>query len=575
MLDMELHFEDGAIQALNAALPLEVGRSPGAGLCLKAWRVARRHALFEEREGGIFIEDFGALSGTLVNGRRISRYGPLRAGDEIVIGPCLIRLLGLPDVAATEGAAAESPSTARALGILQAEDGMTPSTVGKSSGAISRQIAPPALPPPPSDALLQHRRRLHTALLEALDLRRRDIAAMSDDALRGEAMTVLGDIIAQDSSLPGCVDRHQVLVDVVNEAVGLGPLEPLLADPAVSEIMVNRHDEIFIESHGKLHRHPGAFSSEQAVLGVIERIVSPLGRRIDESSPMVDARLRDGSRVNAVIAPVALRGASLTIRKFPQARPDMNDLLRVGALDSAMRDFLCASVQGKKNTIVSGGTGSGKTTLLNILSNFIPDGERIVTIEDAAELRLDHRHLVALESRPANLEGRGRIDIRDLVRNALRMRPDRIVIGECRGGEAFDMLAAMNTGHEGSLTTLHANSPRDALSRLETMILMAGMDLPLAAVREHIAASINFIVQQSRLNDGRRRITSIVEVTGMESGRIQIQELFRYKHGPTPGFTGCGVVPECFIDQNGQSSLPASLFDQYNESPLTDDTPCF
>src|SRR5690606_20999943 len=331
----------------------------------------------------------------------------------------------------------------------------------------SKQSALPALHPLPSDALLHHRRRLHTDLLEALDLRRRDIAAMSDDALRSEAMNVLGDIIAQDSSLPDSVDRRQMLVDVVNEAVGLGPLEPLLVDPVVSEIMVNRHDEIFVESRGRLHRHPGAFSSEQAVLGVIERIVSPLGRRIDESSPMVDARLRDGSRVNAVIAPVALRGASLTIRKFPQARPDMEDLLRVGALDTAMRDFLCASVQAKKNLIVSGGTGSGKTTLLNILSNFIPDGERIVTIEDAAELRLDHRHLVALESRPANLEGRGKIDIRDLVRNALRMRPDRIVIGECRGGEAFDMLAAMNTGHEGSLTTLHANSPRDALARLE------------------------------------------------------------------------------------------------------------
>jgi pilus assembly protein CpaF len=575
MLDMELHFEDGAVHRRSAALPLEVGRSPSAGLCLKAWRVARRHALLEEREGGVFIEDFGALSGTLVNGRRINRYGPLRVGDEIVIGPCLVRLLGLPSLAAPECAKAEPPSNVMAPDALRAEERMAATDPGKLTGEPSKQSALPALHPLPSDALLHHRRRLHTDLLEALDLRRRDIAAMSDDALRSEAMNVLGDIIAQDSSLPDSVDRRQMLVDVVNEAVGLGPLEPLLVDPAVSEIMVNRHDEIFVESRGRLHRHPGAFSSEQAVLGVIERIVSPLGRRIDESSPMVDARLRDGSRVNAVIAPVALRGASLTIRKFPQARPDMEDLLRVGALDTAMRDFLCASVQAKKNLIVSGGTGSGKTTLLNILSNFIPDGERIVTIEDAAELRLDHRHLVALESRPANLEGRGRIDIRDLVRNALRMRPDRIVIGECRGGEAFDMLAAMNTGHEGSLTTLHANSPRDALSRLETMILMAGMDLPLAAVREHIAASINFIVQQARLSDGRRRITSIVEVTGMESGRIQTQELFRYMHVPAPAFSGCGVVPECFIDQGGQPGLPASLFDQYTELLLTEDTPCF
>ena len=277
---------------------------------------------------------------------------------------------------------------------------------------------------------------------------------------------------------------------------------------------------------------------------------------------MVDARLRDGSRVNAVIPPVALRGASITIRKFPRNRPGMDDLLRVGALDESMRDFLSACVQHRKNIIVSGGTGSGKTTLLNILSNCIPAGERIVTIEDAAELRLNHQHLVALEARPANLEGRGEINIRDLVRNALRMRPDRIVIGECRGGEAFDMLAAMNTGHEGSLTTLHANSPRDALARLETMILMAGMDIPLAAVREHIASSINFIVQQARLSTGRRLITSIVEVTGMESGRIQTQELFRYEAGPPAAFSGRGAVPECFRDETGLARLPAAWFDK-------------
>jgi pilus assembly protein CpaF len=282
---------------------------------------------------------------------------------------------------------------------------------------------------------------------------------------------------------------------------------------------------------------------------------------------MVDARLRDGSRVNAVIPPVALRGASLTIRKFPRYRPTMDDLMRVGALDAAMRDFLSACVIQRKNVIVAGGTGSGKTTLLNVLSNCIPDGERIVTIEDAAELRLNHQHLVALESRPANLEGRGKIDIRDLVRNALRMRPDRIVIGECRGGEAFDMLAAMNTGHEGSLTTLHANSPREALARLETMILMAGMDLPLSAVREHIAASIDVIVQQARLSDGRRLVTSIVEITGMESGRIQSQALFRYVRLPMPAFAGCGVMPECFMDEDGASILSASLFDQRTPVP--------
>ncbi|MEO6985617.1 MAG: CpaF family protein, partial [Paralcaligenes sp.] len=414
--------------------------------------------------------------------------------------------------------------------------------------------------------LLYHRRRLHASLLEALDLRRRDVASMSDAALRSEALAALTEIIKQDSDIPGAVDRQQLLRDVVNEAVGLGALEPLLADPSISEIMVNRHDEIFIETAGVLRRHASGFSSEQAVLGVIERIVSPLGRRIDESSPMVDARLRDGSRVNAIIPPLALRGACLTIRKFPLNRPRMDDLLRVGAFDTCMREFLRCCVQSRKNIIVSGGTGSGKTTLLNVLSNCIPAAERIVTIEDAAELRLDHAHLVSLEARPANLEGRGKVDIRDLVRNALRMRPDRIVVGECRGSEAFDMLAAMNTGHEGSLTTLHANSPRDALSRLETMILMAGMDLPLAAVREHVAASIDVIVQQMRLADGRRLITSIVEVTGIESGRIQIQELFKYQTGPVRAFVGCGVVPECFARVGETSAAMApGLYSQVTE----------
>jgi pilus assembly protein CpaF len=412
--------------------------------------------------------------------------------------------------------------------------------------------------------LLRHRRRLHTALLEALYLRRRDIASMSDAALRAEDTSALFDIIRSDRDLPDSVDRHGMLQEVVNEAVGLGPLEPLLADPDISEIMVNCHDEIYVEMGGKLRRHRTAFSSEQAVLGVIERIVSPLGRRIDESSPMVDARLRDGSRVNAVIPPIALRGASLTIRKFSQRQLLMSDLLQVGALSVAMGDFLKACVVQRKNIIVSGGTGSGKTTLLNILSNCIPASERVVTIEDAAELRLAHQNLVTLEARPPNLEGRGRIDIRDLVRNALRMRPDRIVIGECRGAETFDMLGAMNTGHEGSLTTLHANSPRDALSRLETMILMAGMDLPLAAVREHIAASIQILVQQARLSDGRRLVTSIVEVTGMESGRIQTQELFRYhagRDGRDEEFHGCGIVPECLSAEGlVAAGLSADLF---------------
>jgi len=397
----------------------------------------------------------------------------------------------------------------------------------------------------PSPLHSEWRRRLHARLLEAIDLRRRDVASMSDVALRSHADALLCELVEQARhELPAELDGDALRREVVDEAVGLGPLEALLADPAISEIMVNRHDEIFVEQAGRLHRHPIGFSSERAVLGVIERIVAPLGRRIDESSPMVDARLKDGSRVNAVIAPVALKGAALTIRKFPTRRLTVDDLVRGYALDLSMAGFLQLCVRERRNIVVSGGTGSGKTTLLNVLSNFVPPGERIVTIEDAAELRLHHAHLVSLEARPANLEGRGSVTIRDLVRNALRMRPDRIVVGECRGAEALDMLQAMNTGHEGSLTTLHANTPRDALARLETMILMAGMDLPLAAIREQVVSSVDLIVQQARHPDGARRITSIVEVAGIESGRVQLQELFRFtleRQGAR--FCGCGVVP--------------------------------
>ena len=565
MLNLELRFEDGTTHVRRFLLPVEIGRASQADLRLGTWRVARRHARIEQRESGLFLEDFGSLTGTLVNGQRVTQYGPLQAGDEIIVGPCLIHLCEIAEPEAsghTPNRPMQVPEN-KPDGSSNAPQAPVPAEASAVVCAMldaggSVQISLPAL--------LHHRRRLHAALLEALDLRRRDVANMSDVALRSEATAVLAEIIQNDPDIPASVNRDDLLIEVVNEAVGLGPLEPLLADPHISEIMVNRHDEIFIESAGRLVRHFSGFSSEQAVLGVIDRIVSPLGRRIDESSPMVDARLRDGSRVNAIIPPLALRGASLTIRKFPKNRPRMDDLMRVGALDESMCEFLRLCVESRKNIIVSGGTGSGKTTLLNVLSNCISVGERIVTIEDAAELRLDHEHLVSLEARPANLEGRGKVDIRDLVRNALRMRPDRIVIGECRGSEAFDMLAAMNTGHEGSLTTLHANSPRDALSRLETMILMAGMDLPLVAVREHIAASIDLLVQQARLSDGRRLITSIVEVTGTESGRIQTQELFRYQGAPVRAFIGCGVMPE-FFSKNSEcpQGLDASLFHQHTE----------
>jgi pilus assembly protein CpaF len=352
---------------------------------------------------------------------------------------------------------------------------------------------------------------------------------------------------------------------VRDEAIGLGLLEPMLHDPSITEIMVNGADDVFVERQGRLQRWPVSFTSDRAVLGIIERIVAPIGRRIDESSPMVDARLKDGSRVNAVIPPLALKGPSITIRKFSKRKLEAGDLQTFGSASAAMVEFLRICVEQRKNVLISGGTGSGKTTLLNILSNFIPKDERIVTIEDAAELQLHHENIVSMEARPANIEGKGLVAIRDLVRNSLRMRPDRIVVGECRGGEALDMLQVMNTGHDGSLTTAHANSPRDMLARLEVMVLMAGMDLPVSAIREQVASAVDIIVQQTRFACGARKITSIVEVTGVESGTIQLQEVFAFVQtglgadGKTSGhFAGRGFVPE-FYEGLARIGVPLDL----------------
>ncbi len=324
-------------------------------------------------------------------------------------------------------------------------------------------------------------------------------------------------------------DRAQLKQEIIDEQLGLGPLEDLMRDPAVSEIMVNGAKRIYVERNGKLTLSNRTFNDDRHVRLVIERIVAPLGRRIDESSPMVDARLPDGSRVNAIIEPLALRGSTLTIRRFGTKRLQIEDLVRFGSIPQDAVGFLKATVEGRLNVVVSGGTGTGKTTFLNILSNFIPEGERIVTIEDAAELQLSQDHVVCLEARPANIEGRGAITIRDLVKNSLRMRPDRIVVGECRGGEALDMLQAMNTGHDGSLTTLHANTPRDALSRLETLVLMAGFELPVKAIREQIASAVDVIVQIERMRDGSRKVVSLTEVVGMEGDIVTMQEIVRYQ----------------------------------------------
>jgi len=569
MLEIALLHEDGRRRVVRTDAPLTIGRDISCAVHLRTWRVAREHARLVRAPGGLLLEDLGSIAGTRVNGKRVVQYGPVEPRDEIVIGPCLIQVRDLaprsapPAADLLPGAGPDGEAGSPQVGLIGGGPaGGMPSSLptvaaSEDSGDDPRSGTPPspsprsaAMPvpvaePAPDPGWRDLRRQLHADLLQALDLRRRDVASMNDAMLRNEAARLLAPILEAQDGPADAHERAAVLKAVIDEAVGLGPLEPLLQDSGITEIMVNRYDEIYVEQGGRLRLLPDGFSSEQAVLGVIERIVAPIGRRIDESSPMVDARLHDGSRVNAVIAPVALRGASLTIRKFPGRRPGMDDLVASGSLDARMAGFLRLCVRERKNVIVSGGTGSGKTTLLNILSNCVGPQERIVTIEDAAELRLQHAHRVSLEARPPNLEGRGQITIRDLVRNALRMRPDRIVVGECRGAEALDMLSAMNTGHEGSLTTLHANSPRDALSRLETMILMAGMDLPLSAIREQIASSIDVIVQQVRRPDGRRLISSIVEVAGLDSGRIQIQELFRHDRTRN-AFGACGLLPSFF-----------------------------
>lgn len=357
------------------------------------------------------------------------------------------------------------------------------------------------------------------------------------------------DLLAEEEEV-GPLEREEIAESLYAEIVGFGPIQALLDDSTVTEIMINRRDQIYIEREGRLVQTPIRFGTDMEVMHLIERIVTPLGRRIDESSPMVDARLPDGSRVNAIIPPLALRGPTLTVRKFAKEPFKIEDLIRTGTLSRNMALFLAACVRARLNVFVSGGTGSGKTTTLNVLSSFIPEDERIVTIEDAAELQLHQDHVVSLETRPPNLEGRGEITVRQLVRNALRMRPNRIVVGEVRTGEALDMLQAMNTGHDGSLTTGHANSPRDMLARLETMVLMAGVELPVKAIREQVASAVDVIVHQNRLKDGSRKVTHITEVQGMEGDVILLQDIFVFKQtgiGPDGRVLGnhvpTGVVP--------------------------------
>ena len=398
-----------------------------------------------------------------------------------------------------------------------------------SSPTASRTEAPavatPARVTSTQDRLLDVRNRVQRRLTEEV----RDVNSTNAQQIRQQVESIMSSILDSENIVLSRVERHQLLESMMADITGFGPLETLLSDDSVSEIMVNGPKQIYIESKGKLQLSEATFLDDDHAMRVLYRIVAPLGRRIDESSPMVDARLPDGSRVNAVIRPISLIGPVITIRKFSKKPLGPQDLVRFGAISSDMMEFLAACVQARINIVVSGGTGSGKTTLLNVLSSFISSDERLITVENAAELQLQQDHVISLESRTANIEGKGEISINDLIINCLRMRPERIIVGECRGGETLAMLQAMNTGHEGSMTTLHANTPRDALSRIETMCLMAGVDLPQRAIREQTASAIELIVQQARLKDGSRRVMAITEVAGMEGDVVVLRDIFVFE----------------------------------------------
>ena len=510
---------------------------------LRGWSIAPVHAEVQQQKDGLFIEDKSNGAGTFVNDEKITeRYGPISKDDVISISNYRIFF---------DASEYEEQDKKR----KQLEKSEINST--QEIRDVKKILR---------NELLMWRSYVHQELLSYMDLSRTDIGKWSEDELRENVKAMIDEIIEGIvDGLPSHINRDTLAKDVLNETIGLGALEELLADETVTEVMVNAFDDIYIERNGKLEHTNVIYSDHDAVMSTIERIISPLGRRIDESSPMVDARLKDGSRVNAIIPPLALRGPCITIRKFSTKKLTDDDIVNFGAISREMMDFLKTVVINKQNVIISGGTGSGKTTLLNVLSNYIPKGERVITVEDAAELQLQQPHLVTLEARPANIEGTGQVTIRDLVKNCLRMRPDRIVVGECRGAEALDMLQAMNTGHEGSLTTAHANTPRDMLSRMEVMVLMAGMELPIAAIREQIASAINIIVQQNRFPDGSRKITYITEVTGMESGVIQMQDIFRFEQegydedGKLIGqFKATGQVPE-FYEQMRKRGLDVDM----------------
>ena len=560
-----------------------VGSSPASHLQIDRPSVSGRHAQIAVTDTDVKIMDLDSSNGTFLDGERVGNE-PVKAlpGSVIKIGDVEILLVG-PEVPKGDLEVKENIPTPRPRTDPQRKKELTSElkkvvekalTSGNDSTPVLRISGIPADARP----LVQEiKKRAHIELITRLNLKRLAVSGVSEDDLAEKAKKAIHDILSELSiPLPSGVNIKIVEQELIHEAIGLGPLEDLIDMDDITEIMVNGPDHVYVEKDGVLLRTDTAFADNNQVQAAIERIVSPLGRRIDESSPMVDARLQDGSRVNAIIPPLSLVGPTITIRKFAKTPFEVQDLINFGSMTPAMATFLDACVKVRKNIIISGGTGSGKTTLLNVVSSFLPMTERIVTIEDAAELQLGQEHVVRLEARPPNIEGKGEVAIRDLVRNSLRMRPDRIVVGECRSGEALDMLQAMNTGHDGSLTTIHANSPRDALSRLETLVMMAGFDLPLKAIREQIASAVTIIVQADRYKDGTRKVTNISEVTKMEGEIITMQDIFVFNHegwtkdGKIAGrHTACGNIPT-FMEEITRSKidLDISIFRDEREGGL-------
>ena len=539
---------------------LLLGRHADCDLVLPGNGVSRRHARISSQNGLLLIEDLNSTGGTFLNGERIEGKMVIADDDVVKIDDYTISLVSKEQESAA--APAREPQTP------PPQPPPVRRKAPEQSQDFKREFANATVLYEPE--IMSLTRSIHEDILEKLNLSEGALKEINKADMRSKLENCLDRTLKERRhEIPARIPMDLFRQALMDELVGFGPLSPLLRSPKISEIMVNGPNVVFVESGGKLFDSGVRFFNEQHLISIIQRIVEPLGRHVDDASPMVDARLPDGSRVNAIIPPLALHGASVTVRKFADKKLTTDDLIAFGSMTKEMAIFLEEAVKARKNILVAGGTGSGKTTLLNVLSQFIPEGERVITVEDSAELKLTHPNLVNLEARPANIEGKGRITIRDLVINTLRMRPDRIIVGECRGAEALDMLQAMNTGHDGSLTTAHANNPRDALTRLENMVMMAGFELPSSAIREQIASALDLIVQQTRLVDGSRKVVKITEITGREGSQILMQDIFTFEQtgldekGRVQGYhTATGNIPQ-FIDEmrrSGRLNLDMSVF---------------